>query len=160
MTWKSRNKKSFLRLIKSLEETEIFLVGPYIVINECVAATRDWSKGKYQLDVQSQYEEYLSSGKIKSFLEFDSYFNPDLNFIINFEPDEKKADLIAKEFLHQIGNRWAERLRDLFPEHEYTLVMCLDSADSEWFLDFYNGNYKIDSERMRSEEHTSELQSH
>ena len=155
MSWKSRRRKKFFRNIRSLEEAEMFLVDQYIVINEYVASIKDYDYSAYEFKkgVKDQYEEYLASGKIKSFLDFDSYFNPDLTLLINYEPDEKKADSIAKKLLLQIGSRWEERLKELFPEYEYTLVMYFDCVESEWFLDFYNGIHQIkdpkDPERMK-----------
>lgn len=137
MTWKSRSRKRFFRLIKALEETEIFFVDKYIVINEYAGGA---NKNDYNPEhhVKTSYKEDLKTGKVKSSLEFDDYYNPDLTLCVDFEDDEIKANLIIEKALFQIGKRWKDRLKELFPEYKYTLVMYFDSESSDWFLDFRN----------------------
>jgi hypothetical protein len=142
MTWKTRRRKKFLRHIKSLEETDIFSVDKYIVINE-YAGGDPYKNYEWKQTIKATYEEDLKSGRIRSSFDFDNYFNPDLNLLITFEKDEKKANSIIEKALHQIGKRWEERLKKIFPENKYTLVMYFDSENSEWFLDFYNGVQQI-----------------
>jgi hypothetical protein len=142
MTWKSRRRKRFFRHVKSLEETEIFLVDKYICINEYAGGPNN-NNYKPEHSVRTSYKEDLKSGRVKSSLDFDDYYNPDLTFFIDFERDEKKANLIIKDAFFKIGKRWGERLKEMFPDNKYTLVMYFDAENSEWFLDIYNSSLQI-----------------
>ena len=88
----------------------------------------------------------ISASQINS-IDFDDYYNPDLTLNVTFEKDEKKSALIIENNLFQIGKRWEERLKELFPNNQYTLVMYFDSENSDWFLDFYNGKRKIEESK-------------
>ena len=142
MTWKSRCRKKFLRHLKSLEETDIFVIDKYIVISEYPGGD-PYENYEWRRTINADYKKDLKSGRIKSSLDFDNYFNPDLNLSITFEKDEMKANSIAEKALFKIGKRWMERLKKNFPEYKYTLVMYFDSKGSEWFMDFYNGAQQI-----------------
>jgi hypothetical protein len=142
MTWQSRGRKIFYRRVKSLKETEIFLVDKYICINEFAGGPNHKSYNS-EYSVRTSYKEDLKSGRVKSSLDFDSYYNPDLTLFINFEKDERKENLIIEKATYQIGKRWEERLKGLFPEYHYTLVMYFDTECSVWFLDIYNSNQQI-----------------
>ncbi len=128
-----------------LKAAPIHLIDQYIFIDEFVYHYR---KGKITADrnkksVQSSYENYLKDGKIKGPFDFDNRFNPDLTLDILFERDQKKANVLIKKALMQIGETWHQRLKNKFPNYDYTLVMYFNSEDSEWYLDFYNGTVDI-----------------
>lgn len=142
MTWRSRRRKRFFRYTKSLEKAEMFLVDQYIVIDE-YAGGRPKSHYDCKRYVTKNYNSDLRSGRIKSSLDFDNYYNPDLTLVVMFEENEEKANSIIEKTLHQIGKSWEKRLKELFPKHKYTLVMYFDSVSSDWFLDFYNGTQLI-----------------
>lgn len=121
----------------------MFLVNNYIVINEYPGRKRGECYDRKHA-IETDYKKDLASGRIKSYLDFDNYFNPDLTLSAPFEKDESKANKIIEMALFQIGTRWMQRLKETFPDHEYTLVMYFDSENSEWFLDFFNGLHKVE----------------
>lgn len=148
MTWVSRRRKAFSREVRFIKELPIYLIDKYIVIDETASYYR---KKGMPVDCKAislaQYKEDIDSGKIKSSRDFDDYYNPDLTLHITFERDEKKSASIIEKTLFQIGTRWEDRLIELFPNHEYTLVMYFDTENSDWFLDFYNGIRRIDKSK-------------
>lgn len=145
MSLKSRKRKAFSRKIKALEELPIYSIGQYIVIDESyLYHKRNRRHVDYRAVKKGQYEKYALEGKIKSSSDFDNFFNPDLTLEVPFEKDKRKADLLSKNALMQIGRRWVERLKSQFPTEDYTIVLYFNSKDSEWYLDFYNGNVRID----------------
>ena len=148
MTWVSRRRKAFFREVRFIKELPIYLIDKYIVIDETASY---YKKNIGPVDCKAirlaQYKEDLKTGRIKSAIDFDDYYNPDLTLNVTFEKDEKKSALIIENNLFQIGKRWEERLKELFPNHQYTLVMYFDSENSDWFLDFYNGKRKIEESK-------------
>ena len=148
MTWITRRRKAFFRKVGFLEELPIYLIDKYIVIDETAEYYR---MNRKTVDCKAirlvEYKGDIESGRIKSPVDFDDYYNPDLTLHVSFEKDLKKALSIVEKTLFQIGTRWKERLLELFPNHEYTLVMYFDSENSDWFLDFYNGKRKIDESK-------------
>ena len=107
MSWKSRRKKAFSRYVELLKELPIYLIDHYIVIDESFSY---YKENKMNVDYKAikkvKYEEFLKSGKIKSSLDFDNYFNPDLTLYLTFEKDKKRANLLIKKTLIEIGKRW------------------------------------------------------
>ena len=145
MSWKSRKRKAFFRYVELLKELPIYLVDQYILIDESVCYYKKYKMHvDYQVFKKAQYKKYSLSGKIKSSFDFDNFFNPDLTLNAPFEKNPSKATAIVKNSLSKIGNRWAERLKDRFPDKSYTVVMYFNSEDQEWYLDFYNGTVKIE----------------
>jgi transposase len=148
MTWVSRRRKAFFREVRFIKELPIYLIDKYIVIGETASY---YKRNREHVDCKAinlaQYKEDLKTGKIKSSIDFDDYYNPDLTLNVPFERDEKKSALFIKDNLFQIGKRWEERLKELFPSHQYTLVMYFDTENSDWFLDFYNGKRKIEESK-------------
>ena len=67
-----------------------------------------------------------------------------LTLDILFERDQKKANVLIKKALTQIGETWQQRLKNKFSNYDYTLVMYFNSEDLEWYLDFYNGTVDIE----------------
>ena len=152
MSWKSRKRKAFFRYVEMLKAAPIHLIDQFIFIDEFVY---HYKKNKIAADrnkkgVQLSYENYLKDGKIKGPFDFDNHFNPDLTLDIHFERDPQKANALIKKTLMQIGETWHQRLKNKFPDYNYTLVVYFNSEDSEWYLDFYNGVVKIE-ELDRSE---------
>lgn len=128
-----------------LKELPIYLLDEYILIDESACY---YIRNNISIDIKKQrqaaYDRYLEEGKIKSALDFDNYFSPYLTLDILFEKDRTKANALIKKTLIQIGERWVQRLKSLFPEHDYTLIVFLHFEDSEWYLDFYNGTVDIE----------------
>ncbi len=146
MSWKSRKRKVFFRYVDRLKKAPIYLIDQYIFIDEFVGYYRKKNMSTYNNSkhMQSEYERFLRDDKIKSSRDFDNYFSPYLTLDILFEKDQKKANALIKKMLIQIGKRWVKRLQDLFPDHDYTLIVFLHSEASEWYLDFYNGVVDIE----------------
>jgi hypothetical protein len=138
MSWKSRKRKAFLRYVESLKEVSIYLIDQYVLIDEfsCRKSKR-FIDNRYNR--QKQYMRYLSDDKIKSSLDFDNYFSPYLDIDVPFEKNKKKANILAQNALMQIGRRWNERLKELFPNKDYTIALYFHSESMEWYLDCYNG---------------------
>ena len=145
MSWKSRKRKAFFRRVDLLKDVPIYLIDQHILINEFYPY---YKKNRMHVDYEavkkSQYKKYLLDGKIKSSFDFDNYFNPDLTLDVPFEKDKRKADLLSKNALMQIGRRWDERLKSQFPMKDYTIVLYFNSEGSEWYLDFYNRAIKFE----------------
>ena len=145
MSYKSRHRKAFLRYVELLKELPIYSIDQYILIDESACY---YKKKKMLVDFkrikQAEYDKYLESNSIKSSLDFDNYFNPDLTLDLPFEKNKEKANSIIQDTLSEIGQRWKARLKESFPEQAYTIVKYFNDEDSEWFLDFYNGTVRIE----------------
>lgn len=138
MTWKSRKRKAFNRVISRLKEAPIYIVGQYILIDEPACYVTKCGKNfSYKFANLKEYQK--QRGLIKTAFDFDDMFNPDLTLFLPFEKNKKRHKTIAQSLLYEIGIRWKERLAILFPEHECTIVQYYDAENSDWYLDFYNG---------------------
>ena len=104
MTWVSRRRKAFFREVRFIKELPIYLIDKYIVIDETASY---YKKNRELVDCKAirlaQYKEDLTTGKIKSPVDFDDYYNPDLTLSVLFEKDKKKSALIIKDNL--VSNR-------------------------------------------------------
>lgn len=152
MSWKSRHRKQFNRLVKRLKDAPIAQIGNYLLV-VCENPFKD--KFTYLKAVNESYIKKAGEKAINSYLDFDSYFNPDLNLNVYFEksPEKQKSTLIKA--LLDIGEGWATTVKRIFPNSPHTIIAYYNRIDEEWFLDFFNGS--IDIEGMQKDGNHSDI---
>jgi len=152
MSWRSRQRKKFNRLVERHKKATIIQIGNYLFV-ACENPFKD--KFTYLNAVNKSYADKIEKNAINSYLDFDSYFNPDLTLNVYFEKNKEKQENTLIRALTNIGECWCLTVKKYFPNMPHTIILYYNLIDEEWFLDFYNGQVNIDE--MQKDGHLSKI---
>jgi len=145
MTWKTRERKIFNRLVNRLKAAPIYRLGGFTIIDADIIFICG-NINNTALESKSLRERsfslHISEGEIKTSGDFDSFYNPSLTLDILFETYRSKVNQLVCNALDEIAESWKARLIEL-GENDKLLFRYFDADTNEWSLEFLNTNIPV-----------------